>query len=115
MNSDLDMPMMKAFCEGQEKLARENAEYEARVAHEVQQESEDKSYHMTSTETAEQKLHRANMSAQINWPAKEQPLTQAERRGLSEEAFNALRPELRLQIYNQAVHARNGFVKRKRN
>lgn len=112
--------MFKAFCDGQEKLAREKAQYEARVAledqqkaAEDQQKAEEKIYDMSSAETAEQRLHRANMSSQINWPEKEQPLTQAERRGLSEQAFNALSAETRLAIANEAMYARDGFAKKR--
>lgn len=114
MNTYSDTPMFKAFCDGQEKLAREKAEYEARSACEAQQKAEERIYDMSPAETAEQKLNRANMSAQINWPAKEQPLTQAERRGLSEQAFNALSAETRLAIANEAMYARDGFAKKGR-
>lgn len=110
MSSYLDDPMHQSFLAGQAKLDRERAEAEARAA----EEDANRVYYMSSAQTPEQRLYQASSVTLSFGPTKEAPLTEAERRGMSEEAFNALRPELRLEIYNQAIHARNGFAKRKR-
>lgn len=99
-------PWFDSFCAGQEKLDREAAEYEARVAEEAQREIENRSYNMSKHESPEQRLNRANMAMDLKLNVKEEPLTESDLGGLSWKQFLALPPERRLAIAHGATEAR---------
>ncbi len=97
-----DAERLALFIAGQEKIAREVAEYEQRA----QLEAENRVYQMGHMETPEHKLNRANQNQSIKWTNDEIELTREERGGLSQDEFNALRPQRRLEMYDRAVHDR---------
>ena len=104
-----DAQMHELFLKGQEQLAREQAEFEAREEERIA----NIVYHMGREETLLEKLNRANQASANKWTNDEIELTQDERHGLSWEAFNALRPEVRLNFYNAAKYAREQAEKQK--
>ena len=61
--------------------------------------------------SAMERLHRANCGTTKNLPSDDFVMTDAERGGLSIEAFGKLRPEVRLTMYNKAKHAREPAAK----
>lgn len=112
MSDYTDNPFHRAFVAGQEQLRRESCEAEARAEAEAREEVENRGYDMSGKEGPEQRLARANSVAIPQ--STEPPLTREERRGLSEAEYEALRPELRLEIYNAAMFQRHGLAKKRK-
>ena len=99
--------------EAQLRREQECRDYEERA----KREAESKVYPMSaafaglalkdvSGRTPEQRLAIANSCSPLPQPKREIQLTQEDRHGLTEEAFLALSPDVRLQMYNEALDRR---------